>query len=154
MEYFELLATPWLCTMASTFAMEAGEYDAWARRMYPEAYAVRPNPKPPKLERLHVFCTGKDVVQSHRAMADVDMLCACLPDLMRRGWFRIPAIRAAVPQPLPNVMRVPMPKARRPTTRKTQKKVSRSAASKRTSASTPIRTYALRSRGPIPVLCL
>lgn len=140
--YFEILATPWLCTMASTFAMEAGEYDTWARRTYPDAYATNPAPKPPKLERLHVFCTGKDVVQSHRAMADVDMLCACLPDLMRRGWFKIPFGLT------PSYMQAIKVQLKKAYVRPRQKP---SAASKHTSVSTPARRYFLRSQGPAPL---
>lgn len=151
--YFEVLATPWLCTMASTFAMEAGEYDAWARRTYPDFYANRPRPVTPRLERLHVFCTGKDVVQTHRAMADVDMLCACLPDLMRRGWFKVPAAPNGLTPSLMAAIKVQLKKTKVKTSGRPRPKPS--AASKRTSASTPIRrSYFLRSHGPAPVLCL
>lgn len=150
-EYFEILATPWLCTMASTFAREAGEYDAWARRTYPEAYAVRANRKPPKLERLHVFCTGKDVVQTHRAMADVDMLCACLPDLIRRGWFKVPVPNGSPPS-FTAAIKVQFKKMMKTSGRPRPKP---SAASKHTSASTPVRrSYFLRSKGPAPTLCI
>ena len=156
--YFELLATPWLCTMASTFALEAGVYDAWARRVYPDAYATRPAAKPPKLERLHLFCTGKDVVQSHRAMADVDMLCACLPDLVRRGWLVVPGTLPPPTPAFPNVTCVHLPVPRRPSssTKKTsgRPKASRSGASKRTSVATPTPRYFLRSLGPAPAVCL
>lgn len=157
--YFEILATPWLCTMASAFAMEAGEYDTWARRTYPEAYATNPSPKPPKLERLHVFCTGKDVVQSHRAMADVEMLCACLPDLMRRGWFKLPFPTGSPTLPslpsLPPSMVVAIKVQLKKVKFSGHPRPKPSAASKHTSASTPTRrNYFLRSRGPAPVLCL
>ena len=156
-EYFEFLATPMLCTMASAFALEGGVYDAWARRTYPDDpyYASRTSPKSPKLERLHVFCTGKDVIQTHRAAGDVEMLCACLPDLVRRGWFVLPNTPAPAPAlAFPNAQRVQMSPLSK-TTKKVisgRPKVKPSPASKRTSVATPVfvRRYFLRSHGPAP----
>lgn len=141
-EYFELLATPWLCTMASSFSLENGVYDTWARTTYPEAY-VNHRAKPPKLERLHRFCTGRDVVQNHRAMSDVDMLCACLPSLIKRRWFVLPA-GSSVPNGQP-----PQSHPATPTTPTTY-----SANSANTCKNTPVHRYFLRSLGPAPMLCL
>jgi hypothetical protein len=149
--YYELLATPWLCTMTSTHALDTQRfYDTWARQVYPQAYASMPwlHP-PPKLERLYYFCTGKDVIQTHRAMSDVDMVIECIPHLVARGWFKVPEQVV----PTPNGLTPALEKSIKVLLKKKQTKSSGpSRASKHTSVST--RTYFLRSAGPAPAICL
>jgi DNA polymerase III epsilon subunit-like protein len=112
---------------------------------------------PPNLQYLFVYLTQRDIVQTHRADDDVSMLVACIPELIRRGWFVLPQTsQALAPAPAP-APALPIPNERKKTPLKKSSgplKVSRSTASKRTSVATPTRHYFLRSRGPAPVLCL
>lgn len=157
-EYYEWLSYPFLCTMKSTMAMDGGAYDAWARQMYPEAYTTA-RARFPKLERLHVMLTGNNVVQKHHALADVELVVACMPELMRRGWFAIPSsapvpapaqvVPAAPAAPPMKVVTAPLPNGWRRTAirppKTTTKTYVRSRASK--TISKPSHTYNLRSRG-------
>jgi len=148
--YTELLGTPWLCTMVSVYGMESArqEYNAWARQAYPESYE-KGGMRPPRLERLHYYCTGRDVVQEHRAMSDVDMMLECLPNLVQRGWFKLPT--QTVPSPHPNGLMRALKKALKTTTTTSGRTTATSgrttarcsAASKHTSSGS--HTYFLRS---------
>jgi DNA polymerase III epsilon subunit-like protein len=113
---------------------------------------------PSNLQYLFVLLTGRDVIQTHRADDDVEMLVACLPHLVRRGWFVLPGsptppVPAPAPAPaFPNAKRVQLPSKTTKTSGRPKAKPS--PASKRTSVVTPVRRYFLRSHGPAPVLCL
>lgn len=109
---------------------------------------------PPNLQFLFVLLTGRDMIQTHRASDDVDMLVACIPHLVRRGWFVLPNTPAPAPAlAFPNAQRVQISLPSKTTkTISGRPKVKPSPASKRTSVATPVfvRRYFLRSHGPAP----
>jgi len=157
--YFEFLSFPFLCTMKSTMACDGGAYDRWARTVYPEAYAKNPSAKFPKLERLHLMLTGNNTVQKHHALADVEMTIACLPELIRRGWFTVPGVAAPAPAPAPapTTVRAPSPnvlrkvkKMRHLPKKSISSRPSKTLKGSHTSASKPTsvpsHSYNLRSR--------
>jgi len=128
-------------------SLRPGEFEQHACVFEPTGDTWSPN-----LQYLFIFLTHRDIVQTHRADEDVNMLVACIPELLRRGWFKLPPTHET---PVPNETPVPIPVRIQKKTTSPPKKVSRSVASKHTSVSTPIRrSYFLRSHGPAPVLCL
>ena len=67
-------------------------YNQWINQprmctMLAAAPYVHPNKKWPKLNVLHKFLGFGDVVQTHRALDDVNMLIQCYDGIMERQWI-------------------------------------------------------------------